>query len=99
MSGAVRGPDCGLRDRRTRAGPLPGPDWLRPVQPRPNGAVRQASGVELELAVGSYNYESIRNYSANSVHARLGRLVGRLDILTDPGSFPVPPSSSVKSTC
>jgi V8-like Glu-specific endopeptidase/uncharacterized protein len=44
--------------------------------------------IELELAVGSYNNESIRNYSPDSVFARMGQAVGRLDILTDKGVFP-----------
>ena len=44
--------------------------------------------IELELAVGSYNNESIRNYSPDSVFARMGQAVGRLDILTDKGIFP-----------
>lgn len=47
-----------------------------------------SSGIELELAVGSYNNESIRNYSSNSVFAKMGRAVGRLDVLTDKGIFP-----------
>lgn len=44
--------------------------------------------MEFELAVGSYNNESIRNYSPDSVFARMGLSVGRLDILTDKGIFP-----------
>lgn len=52
---------------------------------------KQAAGgsdVELELAVGSYNNESIRNYSPASVFSKMGHSVGRLDILTDNGIFP-----------
>lgn len=48
----------------------------------------QSAGVELELAVGSYNNESITNYSEDSVFARFGHSVERLDILTDTGIFP-----------
>ncbi|MEO0829037.1 MAG: trypsin-like peptidase domain-containing protein [Pseudomonadota bacterium] len=47
-----------------------------------------ASGIELELAVGAYNNESIRNYSPDSIFAQIGLSVGRLDILTDNGVFP-----------
>ncbi len=46
------------------------------------------SGIEFELAVGSYNNESIRNYSQLSIFAKMGLSVGRLDILTDAGVFP-----------
>jgi V8-like Glu-specific endopeptidase len=46
------------------------------------------SDIELELAVGSYNNESIRNYSSASIFAKIGLSVGRLDILTDAGVFP-----------
>lgn len=46
------------------------------------------SDIELELAVGSYNNESIRNYSEASIFAKIGLSVGRLDILTDGGVFP-----------
>ncbi|MBV0914193.1 trypsin-like peptidase domain-containing protein [Anianabacter salinae] len=45
-------------------------------------------GMEFELSVGSYNNESIQNYSPDSVFAVMGRSVGRLDILTDAGIFP-----------
>lgn len=48
----------------------------------------QSAGVELELSVGSYNNESITNYSTDSIFARIGHSVGRLDILTDTGIFP-----------
>jgi len=43
---------------------------------------------EFEMAVDSYNNESIQNYSSDSVFSRMGRSVGRLDILTDTGIFP-----------
>lgn len=46
------------------------------------------SDVALELSVGSYNNESITNYSPDSVFAKMGLAVGRLDILTDAGVFP-----------
>jgi len=46
------------------------------------------SWIEFELAVGSYNNESIRNYSELSIFAKMGHSVGRLDILTDAGVFP-----------
>ncbi len=48
----------------------------------------QSAGIELEVSFGSYNNESITNYSPESVFARLGHAVGRLDILTDSGVFP-----------
>jgi hypothetical protein len=48
----------------------------------------QSAGVELEVSFGNYNNESITNYSDESVFARLGHSVGRLDILTDGGVFP-----------
>ncbi len=44
--------------------------------------------ITLELSVGSYNNESITNYSTDSIFARIGLSVGRLDILTDKGIFP-----------
>ena len=44
--------------------------------------------IQLELSFGAYNNESIRNYSTDSVFSRMGRSVGRLDILTDAGIFP-----------
>ena len=47
-----------------------------------------AGDITLELAIGDYNNESIRNYSADSIFARMGQSVGRLDILTDAGVFP-----------
>ncbi|MCC1492221.1 trypsin-like peptidase domain-containing protein [Cognatishimia sp. F0-27] len=47
-----------------------------------------AGDVSLELSVGSYNNESITNYSDDSIFARIGLSVGRLDILTDNGVFP-----------
>ena len=53
---------------------------------------KQAAGggndISLELAVGSYNNESITNYSRESIFAKMGLSVGRLDILTDKGVFP-----------
>ena len=45
-------------------------------------------GVDFEAAVQNYNNEPIDTYSANSAITRLGRAVGRLDILTDAGVFP-----------
>ncbi|SMX28849.1 Putative beta-lactamase HcpC precursor [Pelagimonas phthalicica] len=45
-------------------------------------------GVELEAQIGSYNNEFIANYGTQSVFARAGRSVGRLDILTDKGHAP-----------
>ncbi|WP_323769756.1 OmpA family protein [Antarctobacter sp.] len=41
-----------------------------------------------EVALGAYNNEPIATYSPKSVFARMGRAVGRLDILTDSGVFP-----------
>ncbi|MFW2544566.1 SH3 domain-containing protein [Primorskyibacter sp. 2E107] len=52
---------------------------------------QQSAGVadmEYEMSVGQYNNESIQNYSPQSVFARMGHAVGRLDILTDSGIFP-----------
>ncbi|CUH75274.1 SH3 domain-containing protein [Tropicibacter naphthalenivorans] len=47
-----------------------------------------AGDIELELSVGDYNNEAITNYSPDSVFAKMGLSVGRLDILTDAGVFP-----------
>ncbi|PYG33294.1 trypsin-like peptidase domain-containing protein [Pelagimonas varians] len=47
-----------------------------------------AGDIEFELSVGDYNNESIRNYSEQSIFAKIGHSVGRLDILTDKGIFP-----------
>ncbi|MGH1415259.1 MAG: SH3 domain-containing protein [Pelagimonas sp.] len=47
-----------------------------------------AGDIEFELSVGDYNNESIRNYSPQSIFAKIGHSVGRLDILTDKGIFP-----------
>lgn len=44
--------------------------------------------IQLELSVGSYENEPIKNYSAGSIFAQMGRSVGRLDVLTDKGVFP-----------
>ena len=44
--------------------------------------------IQLELSVGSYENEPISNYSDGSIFARMGRSVGRLDVLTDKGVFP-----------
>lgn len=41
-----------------------------------------------ELSVGDYNNEPITTYSRESVFAKMGLSVGRLDILTDNGVFP-----------
>jgi V8-like Glu-specific endopeptidase len=43
---------------------------------------------ELEVSIENYNNESVSNYGADSLFARLGRPVGRLDVLTDRGIFP-----------
>ena len=53
-----------------------------------------SSDMQLELAVGDYNNEPIQNYSADSVFARMGRAVGRLDILTDSKVSPVAPCTA-----
>lgn len=45
-------------------------------------------GGSLESSIGSYNNEPIAKYGRRSLFARLGRPVGRLDILTDDGVFP-----------
>ncbi len=44
--------------------------------------------INFEVSFGDYNNEFINIYSASSVFRRLGRSVGRLDILTDAGVFP-----------
>lgn len=44
--------------------------------------------VQLELSVGSYQNEPILNYSKNSIFAKMGRSVGRLDVMTDIQIFP-----------
>lgn len=46
------------------------------------------ANIELELAVGNYENEPISNYSEKSVFAKIGRAVGRLDVLTDKGLYP-----------
>lgn len=43
---------------------------------------------ELEANIGNYNNEPISKYGPTSVFAKLGRPIGRLDILTDAGTFP-----------
>ncbi len=48
---------------------------------------RQLGG-SLESSIGNYNNEPIANYGRRSLFARLGRPIGRLDILTDAGVFP-----------
>ena len=53
-----------------------------------NQSAGSGSDVEFELSFGAYNNESIRNYSSESVFSKMGRAVGRLDILTDAGIFP-----------
>ncbi|MGP6087273.1 trypsin-like peptidase domain-containing protein [Antarctobacter jejuensis] len=47
-----------------------------------------AGDVVHEMAVGAYNNEFISAYSPKSVFAKMGRSVGRLDVLTDKGNFP-----------
>ena len=42
-----------------------------------------ASGARLEMDIGAYNNEPISNYGKQSLFARLGRPVGRLDVATD----------------
>lgn len=46
------------------------------------------SDVIPEAAYGAYNNEFISTYSSQSVFARIGRSVGRLDVATDKGVFP-----------
>ncbi len=41
-----------------------------------------------EAAFGAYNNEFISTYSTQSIFARIGRSVGRLDVATDTGVFP-----------
>jgi hypothetical protein len=45
-------------------------------------------GVNLEVSIANYDNEPIFNYSASSKIAEIGKVVGRLDILTDAGTFP-----------
>ncbi|KUF09331.1 SH3 domain-containing protein [Pseudoponticoccus marisrubri] len=47
-----------------------------------------ASWDELEVTIDDYNNEHIVNYSSESVFAKMGLSVGRLDVLTDKGVFP-----------
>ncbi len=47
-----------------------------------------AGDVMLEVSIDAYNNEFISAYSPKSVFAKLGKSVGRLDVLTDKGSFP-----------
>ncbi|SMX38390.1 trypsin-like serine peptidase [Maliponia aquimaris] len=49
---------------------------------------QSAGDITLEAAFGAYNNEFIATYSPNSVFARMGRAVGRLDVATDAGVFP-----------
>jgi hypothetical protein len=42
----------------------------------------------LELSIGDYQNEPILNYSEDSIFARLGKPVGRLDVLTDVQTIP-----------
>ncbi|MGP6087304.1 peptidoglycan -binding protein [Antarctobacter jejuensis] len=51
-----------------------------------------------EVALGAYNNEPIVTYSPKSVFARMGRSVGRLDVLTDKGVFPCTAFVVAKST-
>ena len=44
------------------------------------------TNIQLESAVGTYNNENIQNYGSDSVFAKIGRAVGRLDVLTDKGN-------------
>ena len=44
--------------------------------------------LQLEAAVGSYNNELIGTYGSDSAFARIGKSVGRLDVVTDNGVFP-----------
>ncbi|MFZ7091850.1 SH3 domain-containing protein [Primorskyibacter sp. 2E233] len=60
----------------------------RVVLNRKQAAIAGDQDMDFELAVGQYNNESIQNYSPQSVFARIGHSVGRLDILTDAGIFP-----------
>lgn len=50
-------------------------------------AHRQAA-INFEAAIQGYNNEPISTYSTTSAFARLGKSVGRLDVLTDSGVFP-----------
>ncbi len=60
---------------------------------------KQAFGTPVpEVALGAYNNEPIITYSPASVFARMGRSVGRLDVLTDKGVFPCTAFVVAKST-
>lgn len=45
-------------------------------------------GKKPEVSIKNYNNEPISNYGPSSLFVKLGRPVGRLDILTDAGVFP-----------
>lgn len=47
-----------------------------------------AGGLRLETQIGDYNNEFISTYGPQSIFARTGRAVGRLDILTNAGHAP-----------
>ncbi|MBI1386341.1 MAG: trypsin-like serine protease [Rhizobiales bacterium] len=47
-----------------------------------------AGAVSLEANIGAYNNELISSYGPQTSFVRLGRAVGRLDVLTDAGVFP-----------
>ena len=47
-----------------------------------------ASDAIPEAAYGAYNNEFISTYSSQSIFARIGQSVGRLDVATDKGVFP-----------
>ena len=49
---------------------------------------KQYSGGKLEATIGDYKNEPISKYGIGSPFARLGRPVGRLDVLTDTRMFP-----------
>ena len=55
------------------------------VLPQTEAAIRD---IQLELAVGDYKNEPIIKYSDRANFVKIGRSVGRLDVLTDKGMFP-----------
>ena len=64
---------------------FPADSYGKVVLPNNQSAI---GSIEFEAAVGSYNNEFVATYGAESIFAKTGRAVGRLDILTDKGHAP-----------
>ena len=53
--------------------------------------------LQSEAAVGSYNNELIRTYGRDSAFARIGKSVGRLDVMTPSPICPLGQSGPLKT--